>query len=97
MTPDKAWIVPKGPSGLLLIQTIGILTTGIADGSYKQPVRATVQIGGLEYLTVLVDQDDLKEARLRGVAADLFPLTLDIQHAGGSSQITIAPPGEGQV
>ena len=87
--------VPKGPSGSLFIQVIGILTTGIAVGSYQQPVRATVQIGGMEYLTVLLDQDDLKEGRLREVTASLFPLDLDIQHAGGKLRITIdLPAGE---
>lgn len=90
MTPTL--IAPRGPGGSLLFQTLSILMNGIADGSYQVPVRATVFTGGLDRLLVVIDQGGLNEVRLREVTTMLFPLDLEIQHAGGTARITIALP-----
>lgn len=75
-------------------QVHALLMNSIAEGTYKQPVKATIQIGGLVYLMMRIDQGGIQERVLRQMTASLFPLDVEIEHAGGSDRITLGEPRE---
>ena len=81
--------IPSTPGGVLLGQALKYVLDGITAGTFKPPVEATAYHDNQEILFIGRGKNDLEALRFREVTAAMFPLTLDIKHAGGTKQIPI--------